>query len=41
MSGTRCLAKEKQGKRENEIASQFHGGFYTPMEFVGDASAID
>jgi len=30
-----------QGKKENEIAAQFHGGFYIPMEFAGDASAID
>jgi len=30
-----------QGKKENEIAAQFHGGFYTPMEFAGDPSAID
>ena len=22
-------------QKENEIAAQFHGGFYTPMEFVG------
>ena len=26
---------------ENEIAAQFHGGFYTPMEFAGDATRID
>src|SRR5580704_11815039 len=30
-----------QNKKENEIAAQFHGGFYTPMEFAGDPSAID
>ena len=30
-----------EGKKENEIAAQFHGGFYTPMEFAGDPSAID
>jgi uronate dehydrogenase len=30
-----------QGKQENEIAAQFHGGFYTPMEFAGDPDAID
>ncbi len=30
-----------QGKKENEIAAQFHGGFYIPMEFVGDPSSID
>jgi uronate dehydrogenase len=29
------------GKKENEIASQFHGGFYTPMEFAGDTTLID
>jgi uronate dehydrogenase len=29
------------GQKENEIAAQFHGGFYTPMEFVGDATQID
>jgi uronate dehydrogenase len=27
------------GKKENEIAAQFHGGFYTPMEFSGDTHA--
>jgi len=30
-----------QGKKEDEIAAQFHGGFYTPMEFAGDPGAID
>jgi len=30
-----------QGKKENEIAAQFHGGFYTPMEFAGDPSTIE
>jgi uronate dehydrogenase len=30
-----------RGGSENEIAAQFHGGFYTPMEFSGDAGAID
>jgi uronate dehydrogenase len=30
-----------QGKQENEIAAQFHGGFYCPMEFSGDAALID
>ncbi len=30
-----------RGEKENEIAAQFHGGFYTPMEFSGDADAID
>jgi uronate dehydrogenase len=30
-----------QGKKENEIAAQFHGGVYAPMEFAGDPSAID
>lgn len=29
------------GTKENEIAAQFHGGFYCPMEFCGDVSAID
>ncbi len=29
------------GKKENEIAAQFHGGFYTPIEFAGDAAQID
>jgi uronate dehydrogenase len=29
------------GKKESEIEAQFHGGFYTPMEFAGDASQID
>jgi uronate dehydrogenase len=30
-----------QGKKEDAIAAQFHGGFYTPMEFAGDPGAID
>jgi uronate dehydrogenase len=30
-----------EGKRENEIAAQFHGGFYAPMEFSGNADDID
>jgi uronate dehydrogenase len=30
-----------EGKKEDEIAAQFHGGFYTPMEFAGDPEAID
>jgi uronate dehydrogenase len=30
-----------QGKKEDAIATQFHGGFYTPMEFAGDPGAID
>jgi uronate dehydrogenase len=30
-----------RGEKENEIAAQFHGGFYTPMEFSGDADAIE
>src|ERR1700722_3494005 len=29
------------GAKENEIAAQFHGGFYCPIEFAGDASQID
>jgi uronate dehydrogenase len=30
-----------EGKQENEIAAQFHGGFYCPMEFSGDPALID
>jgi uronate dehydrogenase len=30
-----------RGIIENEIESQFHGGFYTPIEFAGDPDAID
>jgi uronate dehydrogenase len=30
-----------QGKVENEISAQFHGGFFTPMEFAGDPGKID
>ena len=30
-----------RGDNENEIAAQFHGGFYCPMEFSGDTSQID
>jgi uronate dehydrogenase len=30
-----------RGEKENEIAAQFHGGFYTPMEFSGDPEAIE
>jgi uronate dehydrogenase len=30
-----------KGAKENEIAAQFHGGFYCPMEFAGDTSQID
>ncbi|MGB7036751.1 MAG: NAD(P)-dependent oxidoreductase, partial [Xanthobacteraceae bacterium] len=29
------------GAKENEIAAQFHGGFYCPMEFAGDTAEID
>jgi uronate dehydrogenase len=29
------------GQKENEIAAQFHGGFYCPMEFSGDATLVD
>jgi uronate dehydrogenase len=29
------------GGKEDEIAAQFHGGFYCPMEFAGDPSRID
>jgi uronate dehydrogenase len=30
-----------KGEKENEIAAQFHGGFYCPMEFAGDTTSID
>jgi uronate dehydrogenase len=30
-----------KGEVENEISAQFHGGFYTPMEFAGDPAKID
>jgi len=30
-----------QGVKEDDIAAQFHGGFYCPMEFSGDVSRID
>jgi uronate dehydrogenase len=30
-----------RGEKENEISAQFHGGFFTPMEFDGDPSSID
>jgi len=30
-----------EGKKENEIAAQFHGGFYCPIEFSGDTGKID
>ena len=30
-----------KGTKEDEIAAQFHGGFYCPMEFSGDATLID
>jgi uronate dehydrogenase len=29
------------GPKEDQIAAQFHGGFYCPMEFAGDPSRID
>lgn len=29
------------GAKENEIAAQFHGAHYCPMEFTGDPSQID
>jgi uronate dehydrogenase len=29
------------GAKEDDVAAQFHGGFYCPMEFAGDASRID
>jgi uronate dehydrogenase len=31
----------EQGKQENEIATQFHGAHYCPMEFTGDTSQIE
>lgn len=30
-----------RGEKENAIAAQFHGGFYTPMEFAGDPDAVE
>ena len=30
-----------RGEAENEISAQFHGGFFTPMEFAGDPGKID
>jgi uronate dehydrogenase len=30
-----------RGAKENEIAAQFHGAHYCPMEFSGDRSQID
>ena len=30
-----------RGETENQISAQFHGGFFTPMEFVGDPGRID
>jgi uronate dehydrogenase len=30
-----------RGAKEDEIASQFHGGFYCPIEFAGDPLKID
>ena len=30
-----------RGESENQISAQFHGGFFTPMEFVGDPGRID
>jgi len=30
-----------RGEVENAISAQFHGGFFTPMEFAGDADKID
>jgi hypothetical protein len=33
--------EDAHGKKENEIAAQFHGCFYTPIEFVGDTAQID
>lgn len=30
-----------RGEKEDEVAAQFHGGFFCPMEFAGDPSLID
>ncbi|MBL8386049.1 MAG: NAD(P)-dependent oxidoreductase [Burkholderiales bacterium] len=30
-----------RGEKENEIAAQFHGGFYCPIEFSGNTDDID
>jgi uronate dehydrogenase len=30
-----------KGDKENEISAQFHGGFFTPMEFAGDVDRIE
>jgi uronate dehydrogenase len=30
-----------RGETEDPVARLFHGGFYTPMDFTGDASRID
>ena len=30
-----------KGIKEDEIAAQFHGGFYCPMEFSGDTTLVD
>jgi uronate dehydrogenase len=30
-----------KGEKENEISAQFHGGFFTPMEFAGDPDRIE
>jgi len=30
-----------KGEVENEISAQFHGGFFCPMEFVGDTDRIE
>ena len=30
-----------RGIKENDVAAQFHGGFYCPMEFSGDTGAIE
>ena len=42
-AGEEVLAAEilARGEKENEIAAQFHGGFYTPMEFAGDPEVIE
>ena len=29
-----------RGINEDPLAKQFHGGFYVPMDFTGDASKV-
>ena len=44
-SGDTCSLARNRGNcnaaAENLIAAQFHGGFFCPMEFSGDADRID